>query len=110
MCLDRKHVDYLQRTNETDFREGKISYETYVRFVDITERCAQCDLCGNGLQGDILSECRVHLLRLFISMKRDAESWLRKREAPPIPPPPAPEAAPVVEVAPAAPGKQAANG
>lgn len=78
MCLARKHVDYLGRTNEADFREGKISYETYIRFVDITERCAGCELCDNGAQGDVHSECRIHFLRLFISMKRDAEAWIRR--------------------------------
>jgi hypothetical protein len=81
MCLSRKHLDYLERSNESDFHQKRISYETYIRFADIVDRCRECDLCGNGEHGDILGECRLHFLRLFISMKRDAEQHIRKRRA-----------------------------
>ncbi|MGI5862666.1 MAG: hypothetical protein ACOX6T_11495 [Myxococcales bacterium] len=81
MCLETKHLDYLERTNEADFREKRISYETYIRFADLIDRCRCCDLCDNGEHGDILGECRIHLLRLFISMKRDAERRLNEKAA-----------------------------
>ena len=72
MCLGSKHLDYLERTNEADFREKRVSY---------IDRCRCCDLCDNGEHGDILGECRIHLLRLFISMKRDAERRLNEKAA-----------------------------
>jgi hypothetical protein len=81
MCLSTKHLDYLERSNENDFREKRISYETYIRFADIIDRCRNCDMCGNGEYGDILGECRLHFLRLFISMKRDAEKLLKEKQA-----------------------------
>lgn len=81
MCLARKHVDFLGRTNEIDFQQRKISYETYIRFCDVLERCRGCDLCDNGEQGDILGDCRVHVLRMFISMKRDSERLYAERRA-----------------------------
>lgn len=73
MCMSKKHIEYLERTNESDYQQGRISYETYIRFIDIVERCHECDLCGNGKYGDILSECRLHFVRVFASMKRDME-------------------------------------
>ena len=73
MCMSKKHVEYLERTNESDYQQGRISYETYVRFIDIVERCHDCDLCNNAKFGDILSECRLHFVRVFASMKRDME-------------------------------------
>jgi len=73
MCMAKRHIDYLERTNESDYQQAKISYETYIRFADIVGRCHECDLCGNGQYGDILSECRLHFMRLFASMKRDLE-------------------------------------
>jgi hypothetical protein len=81
MCLSKKHVEYLERTNESDFQQGKISYETYVRFSDIVERCRECELCGNNEYGDIQSECRLHFLRVFVSMKRDTEKHLAAKRA-----------------------------
>ncbi|MFN7133190.1 MAG: hypothetical protein ACK4N5_14015 [Myxococcales bacterium] len=81
MCLARKHVDYLDFTNEEEYRSGKISYETYIRMSDIAMRCRQCERMDNGQQGDVLDECRVHFLRLFVSMKHDAESAIRARRA-----------------------------
>lgn len=82
MCLSRKYVDYLERSNEADFEQGRISYETYVRFTDIVDRCRECELCENGQYGDILGECRLHFLRVFVSMKRDTERILAdKRKA-----------------------------
>jgi hypothetical protein len=81
MCLSLKYVDYLERSNEADFRQKRISYETYIRFADIVERCRECDLCENGQYGDISGECRVHFLRLFISMKRDAEEAIKAKRA-----------------------------
>ena len=95
MCLSKKHVEYLERTNEADFQQGRISYETYVRFSDIVERCRECELCGNNEYGDILSECRLHFLRVFVSMKRDTEKHLaEKRAAAGLGPPPASVGAP----------------
>lgn len=79
MCMSKKHVEYLERTNESDYQGGKISYETYIRFVDIVARCHECDLCGNGKFGDILSECRLHFVRVFASMKRDMEKAAAER-------------------------------
>jgi len=81
MCLSRKHVDYLERSNETEFQQGKISYETYVRFTDIVDRCRECELCGNGEYGDIMGECRLHFLRVFVSMKRDTEKLFAQKRA-----------------------------
>ena len=81
MCLSRKHVEYLERSNEDDYQQRRVSYETYVRFCDITQRCQECDLLDNGTHGDILGDCRLHLLRLFISMKRDAEQTAKTRQA-----------------------------
>lgn len=111
MCLSRKYVDYLERSNEADFEQGRISYETYVRFTDIVDRCRDCELCENGQYGDILGECRLHFLRVFVSMKRDTERILAekrkageaaKAEAAPAVAPgaqaPAPEAPAAVEV------------
>lgn len=79
MCISRKHIDFLDASNEDDYRAGKVSYETYIRMSDIASRCRQCDRLDNGRQGDILDECRVHYLRLFVSMKRDAEQHIRAK-------------------------------
>ena len=79
MCMSKKHVEYLERTNESDYQSAKISYETYIRFVDIVGRCHECDQCGNGKFGDILSECRLHCVRVFASMKRDMEKAAAER-------------------------------
>ncbi len=81
MCMSKKHVEYLERTNESDYQSAKISYETYIRFVDIVGRCHECDLCGNGKFGDILSECRLHFVRVFASMKRDMEKAAAEKRA-----------------------------
>jgi len=81
MCLSKKHVEYLERSNEVDFQQGKISYETYVRFTDIVDRCRECELCGNGEYGDIMGECRLHFLRVFVSMKRDTERIFAEKKA-----------------------------
>ncbi len=79
MCISRRHVDFLDASNEDDYRLGRVSYETYIRMSDIASRCRQCDRMDNGQQGDILEECRVHYLRLFVSMKRDAEQHIREK-------------------------------
>ncbi len=94
MCLSRKHAEYLERSNETEFQQGKISYETYVRFADIVERCRGCELLDNGQYGDIQGECRLHFLRVFISMKRDAEKLYKDKQAKPAPAPAEDEDAP----------------
>lgn len=125
MCMSRKHVEYLERTNESDYQQGKISYETYIRFTDIVDRCRECDLCDNDKFGDILSECRVHFLRVFVSMKRDMEKAMLDKKLgeaagvgpslgpPPVPamPPPAPvpaQAAPAAAPGVPEPEKQSA--
>jgi hypothetical protein len=72
-------VEYLEKSNEVDFQQGKISYETYVRFTDIVDRCRECELCDNGQYGDIMGECRLHFLRVFVSMKRDTERLMAER-------------------------------
>ncbi len=79
MCLSRKVVDYLDRSNERDFSGGRASYETYVRFCDIVDRCRACARFDNGAYGDMLGECRLHVLRVFVSMKRDVEQVLLQR-------------------------------
>jgi hypothetical protein len=71
MCIARKHLDFLDERNERDYKAGDIGYETYVRFADHVHQCRQCDLLDNGRQGDIYDECRVRILRYFISAKRD---------------------------------------
>jgi hypothetical protein len=71
MCISRTHLDYLEERNETDFREKRIGYETYVRFADQSRRCWECPLMDNGLQGDMLEECRLRMLRYFVAAKRD---------------------------------------
>jgi hypothetical protein len=82
MCLSRKVVDFLDQSNERDFRAGRASYETYVRFSDIVERCRSCELYDNGRHGDMQGECRLHVLRVFVSMKRDvAQSYLERELA-----------------------------
>lgn len=101
MCLSARHLDILRTLNEQDLAARRASPETYDRFREIFERCARCPHFDNGAFGDVRSECRQAFLRLFISMKRDAESYLiRKRlEAPraaPLPelPPPPPSPLP----------------
>jgi hypothetical protein len=79
MCLSRKVIDYLERSNERDFRAGRASYETYVRFGDIVDRCRSCDRFDNGRHGEMLGECRMHVLRLFVSMKRDVAQLYLER-------------------------------
>ncbi len=82
MCLTKRHVTYLEESNEREFRAGKISYETYVRFCDIVDRCQGCELMNNGMHGDIMGECRLHFLRVFVSMKRDGEAQPEMRRPP----------------------------
>lgn len=83
MCLSRKVVDYLEQSNERDFRAGRASYETYVRFCDIVERCRRCELFDNGRHGEMLGECRMQVLRVFVSMKHDvAQLYLERGQAP----------------------------
>ncbi len=92
MCLAKRHVDYLEQSNEREFRDGKSSYETYVRFTDIVDRCRGCSLMDNGMHGDITGECRLQFLRVFVSMKRDAAAKPeQRRPQPPAPPKGAPE-------------------
>jgi hypothetical protein len=96
MCLSRKVVDYLERSNERDFNGGRASYETYVRFCDIVDRCHACERFDNGAYGDMLGECRLHVLRVFVSMKRDVEQVLLQRALSPtvttgLPPQPGPD-------------------
>ena len=79
MCISRRYVDYLERSNEFEFQEKQISYETYVRFAHVLERCSKCELCGNGQYGDIMIECRLHVVRLFDSMKRDQRKVVNKK-------------------------------
>ena len=71
MCVSRRHLAYLEGKNEDHFREKLISYETYVRFADQSRRCWECPLMDNGLQGDMLDECRLRMLRYFVAAKRD---------------------------------------
>ncbi len=79
MCLSRKVVDYLEQSNERDFRAGRASYETYVRFNDIIDRCRGCELFDNGKHGEMVGECRMHVLRVFVSMKRDVAQLFLER-------------------------------
>jgi hypothetical protein len=82
MCLSRKVVAFLERSNERDFDGGRASYETYARFCDIVGRCRSCRLFDNGVYGDMYGECRLHVLRVFVSMKRDvAQLYLQRAEA-----------------------------
>ena len=81
MCLSQKHVEFLLRTNEVDLHKGTISFESYAKLLSVVERCADCDRCDNGQFGDILPECRVHFLRIFMSMKRHTEQLLAQRRA-----------------------------
>lgn len=76
MCLSARHLDILRRLNEQDFARGRASQETHGRFIDLFERCASCPHFDNGAFGDVPSDCRQAFLRLFISMKRDAENYL----------------------------------
>lgn len=71
MCVSRRHLVYLETKNEDHFRDGLIGYETYVRFADQAQRCWDCSLMDNGVQGDMLDECRLRLLRYFVAAKRD---------------------------------------
>lgn len=81
MCMSLRHVDFLDTSNEDDYRFGRISYETYIRMADITARCRQCDRMDNGEQGDMLDECRTTNLRLMGSLNRDAEARIREKRA-----------------------------
>lgn len=76
MCLSARHLDILRRLNDQDFARGRASQETHGRFTDLFERCARCPHFDNGAFGDVPSDCRQAFLRLFISMKRDAENYL----------------------------------
>ena len=102
MCLSASHLDILRQLNERDFARGHASRETHARFVALFERCAQCPYFDNGVFGDVPSDCRQDFLRTFISMKRDAESYLinkrlaaqarfARRLTPLVPPRPPPE-------------------
>jgi len=71
MCLSTAHLKFLEESNETDHAAGRASYETYVRFTDQAERCWECPLRDNGVQGDMFEACRVRLLRFYIASKRD---------------------------------------
>ncbi|MFW5878388.1 MAG: hypothetical protein ACOCVR_01085 [Myxococcota bacterium] len=71
MCVSRRHLALLEAQNEEHFRKGLIGYETYVRFADQSRRCWECSLMDNGRQGDMLDECRLRMLRYFVSAKRD---------------------------------------
>ena len=80
VCISRSHLTFLGRSNEEDYAAQRIGYETWVRFTDQAERCRECPLLENGAQGDMFEECRVRLLRFFISAKRDdAERLARTR-------------------------------
>ncbi len=76
MCLSREHLAFLEARNEEDYEQGRIGYETHVRFADQSSRCAGCDLLDNGRQGDMLEECRLRILRFFISGRQDDERRL----------------------------------
>ncbi len=79
MCLSARHLDILRRLNGEDFARGHASQETRDRFVELFERCAACPRFDNGAFGDVPSDCRQAFLRLFISMKRDAENYLLRQ-------------------------------
>lgn len=81
VCISRSHLAFLERSNEEDYAAGRIGYETWVRFSDHAERCWECPLLENGVHGDMFEECRVRLLRFFISAKRDdAERLVKARD------------------------------
>lgn len=79
MCLSARHLAILRRLNDEDFDRGHASQETRDRFVELFERCAACPRFDNGAFGDVPSDCRQAFLRLFISMKRDAENYLLRQ-------------------------------
>ncbi|MDR0966844.1 MAG: sulfurtransferase TusA family protein [Myxococcales bacterium] len=80
MCLSAKHLDILRNHNERDFASQRASLETHRRFLDLFEACEACPNFDDGVFGDIHSDCRQAILRLFVSMKDDAERYLlRKR-------------------------------
>ena len=76
MCLSDKYLQILRELNESDFRNGRASMETYDRFRRLFARCDLCVLRENGCYGDALPDCRQDFLRLFISMKNDVERYL----------------------------------
>lgn len=76
MCISRKHLEFLVERNERDHDAELIGYETHLRFEDQSERCLECPLFDNGKQKDMYEECRVRILRFFISGRRDDEKRL----------------------------------
>ncbi len=85
MCISSKYIFILSRLNQRDFAEGRASRETYDRFTALFERCRSCQRCNNGVHGDALPDCRQAFLRLFISMKNDAEIYLTRGPIPDTP-------------------------
>lgn len=85
MCISSKYIFILSRLNQRDFAEGRASRETYDRFTALFERCRSCQRCSNGVHGDALPDCRQAFLRLFISMKNDAEIYLTRGPIPDTP-------------------------
>jgi hypothetical protein len=71
MCISRKHLDFMSGINDGHYKAGRIGYETYIRFAEHAGICQKCELLDNGTQGDIFNECRVRVLRYFVSAKRD---------------------------------------
>ena len=76
MCISDEYIQILSELNERDFRSGRASLETYTMFQALFERCHACERRGNGAYGDVLFDCREDFLRLFLSMKADAERYL----------------------------------
>ena len=85
MCLSSKYIFILSRLNQRDFAEGRASRETYDRFTALFELCRKCPRFSNGVHGDALPDCRQAFLRLFISMKNDAERYLTQGPIPDSP-------------------------
>ena len=85
MCLSSKYIYVLNRLNQRDFAEGRASRETYDRFTLLFEQCQSCPLFNNKTYGDALPDCRQAFLRLFISMKNDAERYLTRGPIPDTP-------------------------
>jgi hypothetical protein len=71
MCISRKHLAFLEAQNERDYMDEKITSETHLLFNEHRGHCQGCDRLDNGVQGDLYDECRLRILRYFVSAKRD---------------------------------------
>lgn len=80
MCLSARHLEILRKLNERDYITRRASLETHGRFVELFERCSKCPNFDSGAFGDVEMECRQSFLRIFVSMKRDAESYLIRKK------------------------------